>query len=365
MVILQKAVRGQIPEDVTALIVFLLDQAVTIAETREKAESKSHHAPKQLNDMSFDNWYNSDCIFENLTTPISKIILTPEPEVSPMTYSSDSDIEWENSEVDTEMTDVHSDGSNILMLQDSTGWTQSGTDLMVFVPQDSSPGYEPTNPVLALPPSTSMDVDNMTVAVSRSVVPAPHHDPPVTQLPAITAGNEIARTWTGTELVPSTSGHRRPYRRRPTLEGGGTVPPTVELNESIISLLLKLHSILSGVPDSFKEDEEEVEGRGLIGDGPFFIGRLLKKISRLDENCKRCVQEVRMKLWPSQEERDEAKKQRENKEKEERRRRAKERQQKLMAEIVSQQKQFMEKAMETDENVLGELLLNLWACLIF
>lgn len=58
-------------------------------------------------------------------------------------------------------------------------------------------------------------------------------------------------------------------------------------------------------------------------------------------------------MWPSKEEREEAKKQRENKEREERRRRAKERQQKLMAEFANKQKQFMEKAMETDENDEG------------
>lgn len=60
-----------------------------------------------------------------------------------------------------------------------------------------------------------------------------------------------------------------------------------------------------------------------------------------------------MKLWPSQEEREEAKKQKENKEREERRRRAKERQEKLMAEFANKQKQFMEKAMETDETNEG------------
>ena len=302
------------------------------------------------------------------------MILTPEPEVSPMTYSSDSDIEWgENSEVDTEMTDVNPDGgTNILMLPDTGGWNQSGTDLMVFVPQDSSPAYDTPNPVLALPPSTSMEVETMAVAVpTMSVVPAYHSPteqpalPPMVQLAALTAGNEVARQWpegaTSTELVPSTSNcapHRRPYRRRPTLEGGVASPPTVDLNESIITLLLKLHCQLSGVPDSYKpEDEEEgaSEGGSLIGDGPFFIGRLLRKISRLDEKCKQYIQETRMRLWPSQEERDEAKKQKENREKEERRRRAKERQQKLMAEFKSKQKLFMETAMETDESALSKL----------
>lgn len=60
-----------------------------------------------------------------------------------------------------------------------------------------------------------------------------------------------------------------------------------------------------------------------------------------------------MRLWPSQEEREEAKKQKENKEREERRKRAKERQEKLMAEFANKQKQFMEKAMETDDSSEG------------
>lgn len=60
-----------------------------------------------------------------------------------------------------------------------------------------------------------------------------------------------------------------------------------------------------------------------------------------------------MKIWPFKKQRDEAKKQKENKEREERRKRAKERQEKLMAEFANKQKQFMEKAMETDENNEG------------
>lgn len=125
------------------------------------------------------------------------------------------------------------------------------------------------------------------------------------------------------------------------------------------------------MPDSYNPEEEEVEtGEAPIGDGAYYVGKLLRKISAADSSCKNCIQasavvqfcvrstlnvnlmfqETRMKLWPSQEEREEAKKQRENKEREERRRRAKERQQKLMAEFANKQKQFMEKAMEVDEN---------------
>lgn len=52
-------------------------------------------------------------------------------------------------------------------------------------------------------------------------------------------------------------------------------------------------------------------------------------------------------MWPKQQECEEE--QKENREREERRRRAKERQQKLMAEFASKQKQFMEKAMESED----------------
>lgn len=43
-----------------------------------------------LNDMDLSNWFTSDCLSDNLRTVIGRVILTPEPEVSPITYSSDS-----------------------------------------------------------------------------------------------------------------------------------------------------------------------------------------------------------------------------------------------------------------------------------
>jgi E3 ubiquitin-protein ligase UBR3 len=134
----------------------------------------------------------------------------------------------------------------------------------------------------------------------------------------------------------------------------------VRVGESIISLLLKLHSQLSGVPDSYNPEEslEAEAGSSMdtstssstesrIGDGPFFISQLLKKIANLDPMCRENIVDSRNRLWPRMQDCEEEQRERENREKEERRRRARERQQKLMAEFASKQKQFMEKAMES------------------
>lgn len=44
-----------------------------------------------INDMDLQNWFQSDSLSDNLRTVVNKVILTPEPEVSPITYSSDSE----------------------------------------------------------------------------------------------------------------------------------------------------------------------------------------------------------------------------------------------------------------------------------
>lgn len=151
-------------------------------------------------------------------------------------------------------------------------------------------------------------------------------------------------------------------------------PQTVKVGESIISLLLKLHSQLSGVPDSYNPEQSAISdneagsssssssssfaspsslsdsriGDSRIGDGPFFISQLLRKIADLDPMCRQTIIETRNKLWPRMQECEEdEQREKENREREERRRRAKERQQKLMAEFANKQKQFMEKAMKT------------------
>lgn len=177
-----------------------------------------------------------------------------------------------------------------------------------------------------------------------------------------------------TELLPNgpTTSRRLNSSKRRNTEGsvGGTPnsdPDSLVMEESILSLLLKLHSQLSGTLDSFSlEDELTVEGSdeemdapttssataaqlgSRIGDGPYFIGILLRKIARTDEACARAINEIRGKLWPNQRERQAEQKAREAKEKEDRSKRAKERQQRLMQEFANKQKQFMAQAMESE-----------------
>ncbi|XP_017785571.1 PREDICTED: E3 ubiquitin-protein ligase UBR3 isoform X2 [Nicrophorus vespilloides] len=410
LIVLYKAMQNHVSEHVLALIVFLLEQAIQINESEAKNEASSMctsgsqpHRP--LNDMDLTNWFATDSLSENLRTVIGRVILTPEPEVSPITYSSDSsDLEWENSE------------SDILMLEDGT-WNNPGpstqpSNIMMLVPtvprnlpmttmapmraiQPAETTPTVANVVAVVPPpmatsTTEGGENSYAVALSSNVsvmssstnsssssshpaLPAP--PPPPLQHRAIleATNNEIlagmtaiagqlsassslaVRPSTSSSLVPTRrKGRGSPYycRRQGSVEGGGSTsnnPPSVKINESVVSLLLKLHSQLAGVPDSYNVDEAADRRNPVaFGDGTFYVARLLDRIAGMDQQCKDSIQETKNRLWPKQEEGEEEQIQRENKEREERRRRAKERQRQLMQEFANKQKQFMESAMETE-----------------
>lgn len=99
-----------------------------------------------------------------------------------------------------------------------------------------------------------------------------------------------------------------------------------------------------------------------IGDGPYFIGNLLRKIAQRDELCAQNIEEIRQRLWPNQREKQAEQKAKEAREKEERRKRARERQMKMMQDFANKQKQFMQSAtannldtgMEDDEEFYEE-----------
>lgn len=52
--------------------------------------STAPQTQNQLNDMDLANWFTGDSLFDNLRTAVGRVILTSEPDFSPITYSSDS-----------------------------------------------------------------------------------------------------------------------------------------------------------------------------------------------------------------------------------------------------------------------------------
>nr|XP_033321626.1 E3 ubiquitin-protein ligase Ubr3 isoform X1 [Megalopta genalis] len=383
LIILYKTVYGHsISEHVMALTIYLLEMAVITAEIPDKTTNRLCHytsdgTSRVIKDMDLDSFYATDNLSENLRTVVPRVMNMQESE----SESSESELEYD---VQDEMTDVAAsrmlnDGADERCFETRSLPSPPSlpalpaTDAqvhMTIVPEDGIVAISDVNneddiipPQRALPSSIE---GSMTLALEPP--PSPNNMvggrpalPPAPQRPAVMAGNEI-RIYTSpgmtVEIVPSTSNSHKHVQRREPLRGQ---PKAVKIGESIISLLLKLHSQLSGVPDSYSleqctmSDNEASSSSATspkesrIGDGPFFISQLLNKIANLDPMCKEAIIETKNKLWPLTQACEDEQREKERREKEERRRRAKERQQKVMAEFANKQKQFMEKALKTDE----------------
>ncbi|KAJ8012787.1 hypothetical protein DPEC_G00046500 [Dallia pectoralis] len=146
----------------------------------------------------------------------------------------------------------------------------------------------------------------------------------------------------------------------------GTPPQLVteilEIRESMLSLLIKLHQKLSAKQNSLSAswlEDAEVD-RHAHGDGITAIERILTKAATRSRQSKRSIQEICGKVSPPVAPKKNSPNDRKTMDKEERRLRARERQQKLLAEFASRQKSFMETAMDV-ESPDGEAAMDLGA----
>ncbi|XP_044728240.1 E3 ubiquitin-protein ligase Ubr3 [Chrysoperla carnea] len=390
-VVLFKAVHGHnISEHCMALAIYLLEMAVVTANKptdRACNVYPTSTSSRSIQDLDLINWFETDNLIDNLRTVISKITLAPEPEVLPTTYSSDgSDMEWD-AEADNEMLSDITEGAanSTLMLEESSGISPS--DYIVAITSPNAIALNPDRSVVpeqsVAPAAMDEDEDSPTILALPPAITTPNtelalavpEDMSVATVDTImefisepgTSGDggqqQVAilpseQPSTSHELaIPTTSSiPRKQYHtpKRRQVEGSPN-PLTVKVNENIISLLLKLHSQLSGIPDSYNLEEEtnttttSNANENRIGDGPFFVGNLLNKIAALDSLCRESIKETRNRLWPKQQVREEEQRQKEDLEREQRRIRARERQQKLLAEFASKQNQFLEKTKEAAE----------------
>ncbi|KAG7208964.1 hypothetical protein KM043_015133 [Ampulex compressa] len=406
LIILYKAVNGyNLPEYVLALTIYLLEMAVMTAEIPDKSmnplcQYTDARMSRIAKDMDLAGWYETDNLSENLRTVISRVILVQKLQPNRTRSMSDCELQTEMTEVTTSL--MLNDGAvesslgvltlPSVVISDENGLStaMNATSLPALPPAnaDFDASIVPEDGIVAIPQGNN---ENDLIPLQRALPasaeesmvlvtegpPSPSNMvgnqpalPPAPQRPAVLAGNEIvtAQTMysrlstsgvTTTEIVPSTSSPQNRFEpREPRVGQFG--PKTVIVGENIISLLLKLHSQLSGVPDSYNPEQNASDidagssfasapQESRIGHGPFFIAQLLTKIANLDPMCKNAIVEAKNLLWLRAQESEDEQREREQREKEERRKRAKERQRKLMAEFANKQKQFMEKAMKTED----------------
>lgn len=429
--ILYRAVHVRnVSEHLMALAIFLLEIAVSSShkESRSTAlecsNTSSNSTPKHdeepMEHPELMQCYPTNNLFENLCLTISGISLSPpEPQNSPANYQtqSDSDLEFELSEsepmpmlIGSVEHDYYNGALDVAVPQDLSVVRETSV-ASTIMDEDASPPLRANNllPLMG-PEADGTVVEYRGNPISATSMPAAHH-PMAISSGAVNMNLAVRReaqpssdrsvrqelfysattrdTMLGTTLVPFNrvqpvavpnpanmdivpASHNSSSRRRRRNNLDSTTEPAdvLTIDESVISLLLKLHSQLSGTLDSFSlednDDDEEEEtmtedddentsipsdpsissqlpnvNESRIGDGPFFIGGLLRKIAKSDGRCASNINEIRQKLWPDQRERQAEQKAREAKEKEERTKRARERQQKLMEEFADRQKQFM------------------------
>ncbi|KAJ7415577.1 e3 ubiquitin-protein ligase ubr3 [Willisornis vidua] len=130
----------------------------------------------------------------------------------------------------------------------------------------------------------------------------------------------------------------------------------LEVKESILSLLIKLHHKLSGKQNSYYPpwlDDVDVlihpeVPRYSHGDGMTAVERILLKAAVQSRLNKRIIEEICRKVTPPVPPKKISSAEKKTLDKEERRQKARERQQKLLAEFASRQKSFMETAMDVE-----------------
>uniref|UniRef100_A0A8D3EF73 E3 ubiquitin-protein ligase n=1 Tax=Scophthalmus maximus TaxID=52904 RepID=A0A8D3EF73_SCOMX len=134
----------------------------------------------------------------------------------------------------------------------------------------------------------------------------------------------------------------------------GTPPQLVteilEIRESMLSLLIKLHQKMSSRQNSLSASwlEDMDTSRHAHGDGITAIERILTKAATRSCQIKRSIQDICGKVCPPVPPKKNSPTDKKAMDKEERRQRARERQQKLLAEFASRQKSFMETAMDVE-----------------
>lgn len=417
-VIFYKAVHtSQLSDQVVALAVYLMEMAITVCDSMIGVNTVSPHETQYGRyDMDFGSWYTTDCLLANILTEVDSVLVKP-ANCSRGGSGSDEVVSVDEMEVESYEgdTDFYSDNMELTASGSYTGGDYPMDLAALTAIAATGAAQQPMNIPLALMApggAHSNNNPNTMIAVRTNNLqqtPGAHH-----HLYSHLSASPLQVVVSPQKPVANLQ--KKGMMERNNSMGGNQAPIEVVINDSMISLLLRLHSKLSASPDSYVPFWERTEAQkflaepskhpglllkdasdqgmccdsssyqdlpsssssascaesvlnrdlidyqvlynlvtnggedGRIGDGAFFVAKLLDKIAVKDESCREHILSARERLWPRKQEAEEESRLREEREKEERRRKARERQSKLMAEFAKKQQLFMAKAM-TEEFV--------------
>ncbi|KAK3103122.1 hypothetical protein FSP39_016629 [Pinctada imbricata] len=291
--ILHKALKdSSIPESVLYLTIHLLDLALSLPPPNTSSTVKSFSG--SVPDKDYTEWFSGSCVLQNVREQIKDVLV-------PVTVAGDfSDLS----------TTQESSFEEIFQMAPSALLASGGPITAAHS------GHLPS--VVPVPAAIHVDSDPCPLV-------------PIHPVSSSSAKHDTSLPKYESKGVSTDQAQRL----------------CVPVNDSIISALIKLHSKLSKKTGSYVPLSmcKRQTSDSVIGDGPFFVAKVLDKMSRLSTDCAKSIEESYRILVPkdasSGKKRDTAKE-------EDRRRKARERQQKLMNKFASQQKAFMEQNPDTE-----------------
>ncbi|KAG1697720.1 E3 ubiquitin-protein ligase Ubr3 [Nymphon striatum] len=377
-------------DHILPLIVYFIEIAVTFSDASNLQEYQEVNQNKNrvVPDKDFQKWFTSKNFLHVIQENISRVYFEEKEEIVGAasnkkyrdTIGMEMFVDWYDFDMEDDFTDLEPQpverGPEHMALQYSniansaSSLESDNAGALVLVPGMNtnigsvSPGSDfannashsgEMNTFFPISSTNSPTIYSPTeTPLSLSVMPSPDNTLVVVPFASDTS-------FTSYQQLPFDS--RSPPRPKMANQSFKALPfdykNALIVNESILSLLIKIHCKLSDgkrnsyVPLSKQIPPKNEEEESRIGDGPHFIGQLLNKISRLI-GCNK-IESICRSLWPPT--REEIKPEfihatdspsYSGLDKEERRRRARDRQQKLMAEFASRQKAFMQQTMETD-----------------
>uniref|UniRef100_A0A8P4GKC7 E3 ubiquitin-protein ligase n=1 Tax=Dicentrarchus labrax TaxID=13489 RepID=A0A8P4GKC7_DICLA len=215
-------------------------------------------------------------------------------------------------------------------------------------------------------------INFVRVRVPETAPEVKREAPPSTSTEASSYGQATSENYTTSQVFSLVAERRRKFQEiinrsnteatqvvRPKSSSTRWVPPgtppqlvteILEIRESMLSLLIKLHQKLSSKQNSLSASwlEDMDMNRHAHGDGITAIERILTKAATRSCQIKRSIQDICGKVCPPVPPKKNSPTDKKTMDKEERRQRARERQQKLLAEFASRQKSFMETAMDVE-----------------